>query len=59
MAIKIEDLKDTDIGREVTYQDGHKVREYGRITSWNKIYIFVDYHGKGSGIATPPERLSF
>lgn len=44
--IKIEDLRDEDVGREVRYTTGHGDVEFGRITSWNERFIFVLYHTK-------------
>lgn len=55
--IVIASLTDEDVGREVVYQS-HQI-EYGRITSWNDVFIFVDYTGNGRGVATRPEDLDF
>ncbi len=43
--IQIEDLKNSDKGREVKYTT-HGSFEYGNITSWNEKFIFVRYHTK-------------
>ena len=67
--IKIKSLHNSLVGAEVRYipahamLDGvinHEQCEFGRITSWNATYIFVDY-GKncGRGTATRPEDLEF
>ncbi len=58
--IVIADLTDADIGREVLYcRPDYDKREFGKIRSWNELYIFVDYRGNGAGIATGPEDLEF
>ena len=58
--IKIEDLKDTDKGRSVTYTDGVGETEFGHISSWNEKFIFVDYGNScGRGIATSPSDLTW
>jgi hypothetical protein len=44
--IKLSELKESDIGRDVIYYDGFE-EERGRIKSWNGIYIFVVYHCDG------------
>lgn len=41
--IDISTLTEADKGREVAYDSIAKT-EYGRITSWNKRFIFVRYH---------------
>jgi len=69
MPLSIPDLKATDVGREVIYGDGHGRIEVGRITSWNKQFVFVRYieqvkpvrrarHGSTSE-ATNPADLEF
>lgn len=57
--INIKKLTEKDIGRNVTYIDGTGHKEFGRITSWNNKFIFVDYgpHCCGRGHATSPEDL--
>jgi hypothetical protein len=57
--IKIENLKESDKGRSVTYTDGVGDKEFGHITSWNQRFIFVDYGHSGDqgGIATDPKDL--
>tara|TARA_R110000868_G_C10972986_1_gene771095 strand:+ start:3079 stop:3255 length:177 start_codon:yes stop_codon:yes gene_type:complete len=56
--MKIEELKESDINRKVIYRDRFKA-EYGRITSYNSKFVFVDYSNSGRGIATDPEQLAF
>jgi hypothetical protein len=59
--INIEQLTEKDVGRNVTYTDGKKNKEFGHITSWNKKFIFVDYGPRccGRGIATYPKDLTW
>ena len=53
-------LTKDDKNRNVTYIDGVGNKEYGHITSWNDVYIFVDYGTScGRGIATSPDDLTF
>jgi hypothetical protein len=56
--INIEELKETDKGRLVSYSDGIKT-EIGRITSWNSRYIFVDFTDSERGQACYPRSLNF
>ena len=68
--INIKKLIKEDIGREVKYvsRGGDKI-EFGKITSWNDIYIFVRYTQQiepekrfftgDTSQATRPEDLSF
>lgn len=58
--IDIKKLVKDDVGREVVYTSyGPKIEE-GKITSWNDIYIFVDYGKRfGAGDATSPMDLAF
>lgn len=67
--IDIQALTEEDKGRPVCYKTFGKI-EYGRITSWNKRFVFVRYHtcieggisrsrtGETSE-ATSPEDLTF
>lgn len=58
--IYIKNLTEEDRCREVTYTDGTGAKEFGHITSWNEVNIFVDYGNScGRGIATYPCDLSF
>lgn len=68
MNLKIEDLREFDIGKNVTYTAGHGAKEYGIISSWNDKCIFVRYiYVNGDGImfvkttaqATSPEDLTW
>ena len=60
----IEDLKKTDIGRWVEYNNGFG-EEKGRIKSWNEEYVFVVYNCEGdgfekfTGVPTRPQNLEF
>ncbi len=51
-------LKNTDKGRKVRYNNGYK-EEYGIITSWNGVYIFVKYNNTNYSVATSPKELTF
>ena len=41
--IDIKQLTDKDIGKEVFYTNGVGGKEFGRLKSWNDIWIFVVY----------------
>jgi hypothetical protein len=64
--IDISKLTKDDIGRWVTYNDGHTM-EHGRIKSWNDKYVFVVYACNNrwehfqdyTGQSTRPEDLTF
>lgn len=62
--INREKLTNADVGRAVIYTPfelcSKILKEEGYITSWNHIYVFVDYgHSCGRGIATSPDDLEF
>jgi len=60
MSIDITKLTDKDLNRSVIYTDGTGDTESGHITSWNDVYIFVDYGNScGRGIATSPDDLNW
>ena len=61
MQVKIEDLKEEDTGRAVTWQErkGIERREFGVITSWNERFVFVRYGSDLHSKATNPEELEF
>jgi len=53
--MKHEEITEKDLGRKVIFihpPETKKEPEYGRITSFNDEYIFVDYSNSGRGIAT-------
>ncbi|KKM68672.1 hypothetical protein LCGC14_1458590 [marine sediment metagenome] len=58
--IDLKTLKDSDMKRLVVYTDGTGDKQEGHITSWNNVFIFVDY-GKscGRGEATDPRDLDW
>lgn len=56
--IKIELLKESDIGRNVTYRREFCEVEYGKLSSWNDKVIFVRFKGP-NGEACEPEDVSF
>jgi FKBP-type peptidyl-prolyl cis-trans isomerase 2 len=56
--IKIKELKKEDVGKMVVYQSFDE-RQEGRITSWNDIFIFVDFDNTGRGQAVRPFDLEF
>ena len=70
MKIDGKTLTGTDVGRRVRYTPLHAKEsmkptpslhpdiEEGLITSWNALYVFVDY-GHGSHPATSPDDLQF
>ena len=65
--INLNELTNNDIGRWVTYNDGHGKIVNGRIKSWNHTYIFVayncaddwDHYYNYTGAATRPEDVTF
>jgi len=60
MAIKLEDLKDSDIGRKVSYRNYHNQKDApGTLANWNHRFIFVNYGNPDNNIATRPEDLTF
>ena len=71
MILIIKDLTDKDKGREVRYGRDFCDVEFGKITSWNDHFVFVNYHTKiksdgsrvhftgGTSAATEPENLQF
>ena len=61
MAIRIEDLNESDKGQKVVYRPRHGGKnEDGFIKSWNDHVIFVDYQdGSPNAKATRPEDLVF
>lgn len=53
-------LTSKDKGRLVVYHPHPANKaEQGRITSWNELYVFVDFNNVGRGVATRPETLTF
>lgn len=67
MAIGIQQLKQSDIGRRVLYVPQHGNSEAGRIKSWNDKFIFVVYkcdedwdnYQNYTAAGTKPEDLRF
>lgn len=67
MSLRIENLRDSDIGRWVCYKDNFRLPQKGRIKSWNDKYIFVVYACDGNwsqyeqytAEATDPLELAF
>ena len=57
--IRIEDLTDKDIGRNVNYHGAYNGPvETGQLTSWNEHFVFVRFKGP-NGEACEPEQVSF
>ena len=61
MKIGNEELNESHVGSKVTYVPSHAKNdssqwEGGIISSWNCMYVFVNY-GKGTNAATRPEDL--
>lgn len=59
MMIIIRDLKESDKGRNVVFNDGKRPQEEGVINSWNDLYIFVRYGSDSYGKATQPRHIEF
>lgn len=57
--MRISDLKDSDVGRQVIYTAHHGERQAGVISSWNKDWVFVRYGMGSTSAATDPEQLTF
>jgi len=65
--IKLDQLKESDKGRDVIYYPGYGDKEIGRLKSWNDHNIFVVFHCNGewdryqeyTGQSTKPEHLTF
>jgi len=51
-------LKKGHVGRRVIYAPRFGIVEFGRISSWNKHLIFVQYDGEIHTKATSPEDLT-
>ena len=56
--IKIHELKESDIGREVIYHRTYCNKEVGKLSSWNDKFIFVRFKGP-NGEACEQEDVSF
>ena len=56
--IKIEDLKESDIGRNVTYHREYCKREFGTLSSQTNTTIFVKFKGP-NGEGCEPADVSF
>lgn len=54
-------MRETDIGRPVCYipLQPSAPWELGIITSYNDLFIFVDFNRSGRGVATPAQYLVF
>lgn len=65
--IRLDDLKESDKGREVRYEvrggqpgEAYYTRcEFGKISSWNSRFIFVRYQHSGTAQATDLNDLEF
>ena len=57
--MKLVDLKNSDVGRNVIYTAHHGEREEGVISSWNDHYVFVRYGRGSTAAATDPDQLEF
>ena len=61
--IRIADLTERDVGREVIYTAPHGAMEEGVVKSWNDKYIFVKYgpcrFQDVTAAATKEEQLDF
>ncbi len=63
MAIKLDELRASDVGRRVTYTPFHGCDadqlEFGVITSFNGTYVFVRYGSNTGSQATSPGDLTW
>jgi len=57
--IDITKLTETDVGHGVAYVPRTDQREYGAITGWNDVFIFVKYLGYEQPQATRPVDLEW
>lgn len=51
-------LTQADVGRQVTYSREYCETQFGVLSSWNDLYVFVKFKGPG-GEACEPEDVSF
>jgi len=56
--IDIKKLKESDVGRNVTYHREWCEKEFGKLSSWNDKYVFVRFKGP-NGEGCEPEDVSF
>ncbi len=56
--IKINELKESDKGRNVIYHREYCEQEVGQLSSWNEKYIFVRFKGP-NGESCEPTDVSF
>lgn len=56
--IEISKLSQKDIGRNVTYHREFCKKEFGVLSSWNDMYVFVRFKGP-NGEACDPDDVSF
>lgn len=56
--IEINKLTESDKGRNVSYRSSHGLLEYGKLTSWNDTFVFVQFKGP-TGEACKPSDVSF
>lgn len=52
-------VTENDIGRTVVYTPSHGKREYGVISSFNELYVFVRYGSQVNAQATSRENLEY
>ena len=55
--LEISELKDSDIGRQVTFVHHHGEREFGVLSSWNNKWIFVRFGMGDTAAACDPQQL--
>lgn len=56
--IQLDQLTESDIGRNVIYDRQYCERQVGKLSSWNDHYVFVRFRGP-TGEACEPEDVSF
>ena len=55
--IKIDELTEDDIGRQVTFVHHHGTREFGILSSWNDRYVFCRFSSGSTAAACDPRQL--
>ena len=56
--IRVSRLTPDDIGRIVVYTSPHGCQHHGKLSSWNSLYVFVQFNGP-NGEACLPSQVSF
>jgi len=55
VVIDINRLTESDIGRTVIYEPNDSLLDFGRLTSWNETFVFVQFSGPGGEACNPED----